>query len=765
LNDRRDDAAERAREEFFSEASELVETFGRHLLGLEEALEGGSLSEPERLNDIFRAVHTLKGLAGLFGAVTLSGLSHELETLLDDLRLGRIPLSAPVLDLLFDAVEIYGQILSAQRGDRPEPREAVDALLASLATVSNDRAGEGTTIAEYELAPETLGVLTEYEEHRLRTNLAQGVGLYRLRARFPLSSIDTALEDLKARMKPVGEIITYLPTGDGGDLDAIELEILLASKAPLIEIEASVDPALVRVEEVRRRDLSHVRTPPAPRVAARASMPPPRVPSIPPAPLTPDRASFFPDDEGDDPEPRDLRTDLPPQLVAPPPQRSATLPPVEDRRPVGPGPDAPQGLGGARDLSLRSVSQTVRVDIRKLDRLMNTLGELSLVRGALLRYAEGIRKSATTRRIATDLLAIHRSFERQLAQMQSGILEVRMVPLGQVFDKLARIVRQVSREQGKATHFVVTGAETEIDKLIVEELSDPLLHIIRNALDHGIESPDERRALGKPEAGTIVLNAYQQGNHVVIEVEDDGRGIDAKRVLEKAIENKLIGADEAEGLSQAEALRFIFQPGLSTRDQATELSGRGIGMDIVKSRITKLGGVVDVSSDLNIGTQLTLTLPVTLAIVGVLTFEVAGVVYCVPLSTMEEAVLLEGQTRWVEGREVLTHRGVSLPIVRLGEWFASRPRTAAPTKQFLIVARVGARRLGLVVDGLNEQREVVIKALGRALADVAGFSGATDLGDQRIALILDVSVLMDELFGGVEARRTQVNASSAGDLS
>ncbi len=722
MAERRDDAPDKAREEFFSEASELVDGFGRHLLALEESVENGQGPDPETLNDIFRGVHTLKGLSGLFGAATLSGLSHELENLLDDLRLGRIPLSTAVLDLLFDAVELYGRILSALKGEEAEPREEVLTLLASLAAVSNERSGNVAFIAEYELDPETLGVLTEYEEHRLRSNLQAGLSLYRLKAKFPLATIDSALEELKLRVRPVGEIITYLPTGDGGDLDAIDLEILVASRSAAAELRQAVDSDAVSVDEVKKRDLSQARTPPAPRV---------------------ERADGGPVEgvaEGDTPAP----------------------PPLEDEEPLHasmhPAPHANEAVAmpaaAGRDISLRSVSQTVRVDIRKLDRLMNALGELSLVRGALLRYAEKLRSEPGTRRLGMDLMGVHRAFERQLAQMQSGILEVRMVPLGQVFDKLARIVRQVSREQNKSVHFVVTGGETEIDKLIVEELSDPLLHMIRNAIDHGIEPIPERAAAGKPDTGTVALNAYQQGNHVVIEVEDDGRGIDPHAVLHKAVSMGLVGMEEAKTFSLEEAVSLVFMQGFSTRDTATAMSGRGIGMDIVKTRIAKLGGLVDIVSEVQIGTKITLTLPVTLAIVGVLTFVVEATVYCMPLSSMEEAVVFDAAlVREVDGREVMTHRGVTLPVVRLARLFSEPPAAQRATKQFLIVARVGTRRLGMVVDRLIEQQDVVIKALGRTLAHVRGFAGATDLGDQRVALILDVPSLIEECLTAGEGRR------------
>jgi two-component system, chemotaxis family, sensor kinase CheA len=260
VSDSRDDFAGRARDEFFSEASELVESFGKHLLALEESVRTFGAPDPETLNDIFRSIHTLKGLSSLFGAASLSGLSHELENLLDDLRLGRLAISAVVFDLLFDAVELYGRILAALRGEGSEPRDDVAELLASLVSLSNARAGAPAGIAEYDLSPETLAVLTEYEEHRLRANLEGGLFLYRLCGKFALATIDTALEDLKSRVRSVAEIITSLPTGDGTDLDAIDLEILIASRVSRGELAQLLESSslALTIEEVEKRDLSRV---------------------------------------------------------------------------------------------------------------------------------------------------------------------------------------------------------------------------------------------------------------------------------------------------------------------------------------------------------------------------------------------------------------------------------------------------------------------------------------------------------------------------
>jgi two-component system chemotaxis sensor kinase CheA len=741
---RGDSPADKAREEFFSEAQELVDGLGRDLLALDDALKKGS-PDPELINDVFRAVHTLKGLAGLFGAARMTGLSHELEDVLDDLRLGRIQVSSNVLDLLFQAVELYGRILAAEKGSQPEPAAEVEALLVALGQVSQHRAGGGAgLVAQYDLDPGLLGVLTEYEEHRLRTNIQAGLSLYRIRVRFSLATIDSALDELKAKTRPHGEIITYLPTGSGADVETIELEILMASHASIELLRTAISGQNISIEEVRRR-------------AARSIMAPPPVSNSPPS--------------GSVPPPRDAASPSGGAFTAPPPPpRPSSLPAAIARVPTPvpptgggsiPPPGGPPGGGGGaggggRELSLRSVSQTVRVDIRKLDRLMTIVGELAIVRTAIARLAERVRGRADLRELGIELQRLHRSFDRQLGAMQNGILEVRMVPLGQVFDKLARVVRQISREHDKQVNLVITGAETEIDKLIVEELSDPLMHMIRNAIDHGIEPRDERIRVGKPPVGTIALNAFQKGNHVLIEVEDDGRGMDPELLMKTAVRRGVVGADEARELTSREILGLVFMPGFTTKEHATDLSGRGVGLDVVKTNIGKLGGVVDIASEVGIGTKMTITLPITLAIISVLLVEIAGRLFAMPLASVEEAIAFEERlVRTLEGRDVMTVRGASLPVCRLARLFGLEHGDATQTtafRSFVVIAQVGNRRLGFVVDKLVGQQDIVIKALGKSLKAVRGFAGATELGDQRVALVLDAAALIEEVLASEKER-------------
>ena len=717
-----------ARDEFFSEAQELVDGLGRDLLMLDELLKKGQ-SDPELINDVFRGVHTLKGLSGLFGATRMAGLSHQLEDVLDDLRLGRIDMTTRVLDLLFQAVSLYARILSAEKGEAAEPVHDVEQLLVALGQASGKRTGSSVgTVAQYDLDPGLLGVLTEYEEHRLRSNIQEGLGLYRIRVRFSLTTIDTALDELKANARPLGEIITYLPTGAGADTDTIELEILMASRVSIGQLRGAIKGPGVVIEEVQRRGAASV----APVVAS----PPPEEAFAPATSVSvvPGQASNLPRSEPVVPMGGPSIHSMAPPLLAP----SA---PARGHMPGG-------------EMSLRSVSQTVRVDIRKLDRLMTIVGELAIVKTAIARLAERARSRALgPREVATELARLNRSFDRHLAQMQSGILEVRMVPLGQAFDKLARVVRQISREHAKEVNLVITGAETEIDKLIVEELSDPLMHMIRNAIDHGIESGEERLRVGKPSVGTIALNAFQKGNHVVLEVEDDGAGMDPKAILATAVRRGVVTASEAVEMTPREVLALVFMPGFTTKEFATDLSGRGVGLDVVKTNMGKLGGVVDITSDVGIGTKMTITLPITLAIINVLLVEIGSQLFAVPLASVEEAIALDpAQIRTVESREVLSVRGGSLPLCRLDRLFGLSPRVPARSRAFVVIAQVAERRLGFVVDELIGQRDIVIKALGKSLKSVRGFAGATELGDQRVALVLDVAILIEEVLAPGEAR-------------
>lgn len=679
------DPRDNVQQEFLAEAQELVEALSRDLLLVDEAHHRGERIEPALINEIFRSVHTLKGIAGMFGYKHVGTVAHVLEDLLDDLRLSRLPVNQELLDVLFDSVERFQRLLSLEDPQSPHEEPGVQQYVDAIRSLGAQEAEDsGDPVEKYAIDPEVLGVLTEYEEHRLRACIREGMQLYRLRASFDLVSIDDSIEALRENTREEAEIITYLPSMEGGNEDTIELVVLLAAKVPEERLRSRFEPRYGAIDPIGER------------------------------------------------------TNL------------ATLPPRATSIPVlSMGPPTDEN-GQA---SLRSVADSVRVDIRKLDHLMNVVGELALVRSAVSRLVDTFKNDLTYRQSMMDLDRIGRGFERQLSELRTGILDVRMVPLGQVFNKLARIVRQAARENDKQVRLVVTGASTEVDKLIVEELTDPLMHLVRNAIDHGIEGPDKRERVHKRPEGTLALNAYQKGSNVVIEVEDDGGGMDAHTIRDKAVERGLVTFAAGEEMSRQDMLNLVFLPGFSTRSEVTDMSGRGVGMDVVKTNILRLGGMVSIESERGTGTKITVTLPITLAIIRALIVTVASRTFALPITAVREAIpYVPEEVRTIQGREVITLRGETLAICDLARLFGFR---TAPSRdaQFVVVGSMGNRELGFVVDELLGQEDVIIKALGQSLSSVRGFAGATDLGDQKVALVLDAPALFTEFFDGPDAFR------------
>lgn len=691
-----DRRSQKAVSEFLSEAQETVETLARELLHLESARRGEE-ADPLVLNAVFRGAHSLKGLASMFGVERMAGLAHALEDLLDEVRMGRRPLDAPTLDLLLEAPDLLNRILAEEAQGGPVTTGApARELSRRLRATGPPPSQAGEPLGDYDLGPEVRKVLTEYEEHRLRANARKGVSLYRVRAAFDLATFDRGLGGLNATLRPLGEVISTLPSSAPGDPSTIAFEVLFGSKEPVRRVQAALGPG-TEVTEVTRRAAVPVR----PASAMPALTPPPA------------------------PEPAGA--------------------------PAGPHPsDGP-------DPSLRSVSQAVRVDIRKLDKLMNAVGELALVKANLYRIAEMARSVGAE--LGLELHREARALERRLDELQGGILEVRMVPLSQAFDKLARMVRKVSREVEKEIDFQVSGGDVELDKLIVEELSDPLMHLIRNAIDHGIEPAAERERAGKPRAGRVALSARQQGRHVEIAVEDDGAGIDEERVREVALQRGLVTGEALREMSRRDVLNLVFVPGFSTARQVTALSGRGVGMDVVKSNIAALSGIIDLATEKGRGARFELTLPVTLAIVRALVVKVSGHTYAVPLNSVLEILALEPrEIRTIETREVLTLRGATLPLVRLGDFFELAARGPSPAlawppgKVFVVVVGLAQERLGVAVDDIAGQQDIVVKPLGPALEGVRGVSGATDLGSRSTVLVLDVGAIIEEVLRGPAVR-------------
>ena len=401
-------------------------------------------------------------------------------------------------------------------------------------------------------------------------------------------------------------------------------------------------------------------------------------------------------------------------------------------------------VAAARQGADAAASQTMRVDVRKLDELINLVGELVLERNRLVQLSRDLsrrRMDTETLDSALNLSTARLSFITE--ELQAAGLRTRMVPIDAVFRKFPRLVRDVARTLQKEVELLVSGEETEIDKTMVELIGDPLVHLVRNSLDHGMEMPDARETAGKPRQGTIRLEAQQEGDQIVISVLDDGAGIDPERVLRKAIESGLTTPERARSLSQREILDFIFLPGFSTAEKVNDLSGRGVGMDVVRTNLRKMNGTIDLESKLGRGTNVRLRLPLTLAILPVLLVEVAEEIYALPLRAVIETARIESkEVHRLEGREVLCLRGQTLPLLRLGRMFESKARPDAQVADKAVILGVGERRVALLVDQLLGQESTVIKPLGSYLHNCASLAGATISGDGRVRLVLDPSGLL-----------------------
>ncbi|MBI5026947.1 MAG: chemotaxis protein CheA, partial [Nitrospirae bacterium] len=531
-----------SKKEFIAESEEIIAEVEKGLLALLNAFN------PDTLNSVFRSIHTLKGLSGLFGLKNITDLSHTLESLLDDLRLGKIEFTKETINFIFSNIDILKNLI----GQASTGKEVAD-ISKTLQAIESFREKaksklKGPSLESYPIDPSIIKVLSEYEEHRLRSSINEGKGIYQVKAVFDLTIFDKLLESVSSKLKEIGEIIATLPSSTGVPAGKISFMLLFASTSNTNDIKKLSQD--FSVEEV-----------------------------------------------------------IPPRGVSEPAVKS-------------------------QETYLKSTTNTVRVDIGKLDRILNTVGELVLAKGAVSRIGKELAESFGYAALTLDVHKISQTLERRLAELQDQILEIRMVPIGQIFTRLAQVVRRYTMEIGKEIDLELFGEETEIDKLLAEEVIDPLLHLIRNAIDHGIEPPDVRKASGKKEKGTITLRAFPKGNHVIIEVHDDGAGIDMNKVLLKARERKLIPEEQV--LSKQEIIDLIFLPGLSTKAEVSEVSGRGVGMDVVKNKIAALGGFVDVETEVGKGAVFILTLPITLVIIKALLVNVSGETFAIPIASVAE---------------------------------------------------------------------------------------------------------------------------------
>ena len=656
---------------FLTESREHVSSVNHWLLELERGTGG---DEPVR--EIFRSVHTVKGMSATMGYAVVAELSHEMETLLDRMRQGTVAITPELMDVLFGAADVLEQAVEASVAGRVEEIRSAE-ILARLRAMGRPEA---------RTSPAGPGAAGPAELQRWTVSAPDGDGVLvrvRLEREAPLRGVRAFL--IVQALKPVGEVTGISPALSALQGDDFELDfaVRIRTSASPAEIERVVravgDVALVAVE----------------------------------APSGPGAA--------------------PPASAA----TAATTVPAE--RPSGlllaAEMDAAEEAGTPRAATPSApmhAPRHIRVDQRRLDALMNLIGELVIARGRMQQIGGRLADPALDETLAQA--------SRLIGDLRDEIVSSRMVPVWQVFDRFPRLVRDAARGLHKEIDFTIDGKEIELDRSMLDEIGDPIVHLLRNAIDHGVERPEERERRGKPRAGRLVLSAVRDRSAVVIKVSDDGRGIDRARVLEKAKASGLVDGAKSD-LSDEELVRLVARPGFSTAEQVTGLSGRGVGVDAVISRVRALGGSVDIRTQAGAGTTVTLRLPLTLAILRALMSRVGDEMYAVPMAHVCETVELDaGRLRTLRGREVLAVRDDVLPLLRLRHIVGLPPREAEG-REHVVVLELAERRAGLVVDGLAGQEEIVVKQYDPVRTQVQSFSGATILGDGAPALILDVGSL------------------------
>jgi two-component system chemotaxis sensor kinase CheA len=662
---------------FFDESFEALDAMEAALL----KLDIGS-PEPELINTIFRVAHSIKGGSATFGFAQIASFTHSLETLLDELRGGKMAVTVAVSDLLLKSVDVMRAMLRAVQAKQPIDAQRVSDLQFDLevAIIKKDEqpplaqpaavAVAGPPAAHAAAAPQSARWRIRF--HPYRELLARGNDPLRmLRELATLGELDVRVD---AQMLP--------PLADVNPQDcylawSLELPAEVSEEAIRQVFEWAEGDCDLTVERLP------VPTPAATQPAAQqTAAAPPAAPASAP-----------------------VRTDAPAKQEA-----------------------AVSGLGD---------SGSIRVSVEKIDELMNTVGELVITQAMLSQLGSHF-DGADAEKLRGGLAQL----ERNMRELQESVMRVRMLPISFVFSRFPRMVRDLAQRLGKQIELKLTGEQTELDKTVLEKIGDPLVHLVRNCIDHGIESPETRVAAGKAAEGTVHLDAYHRGGNIAVEVSDDGGGLDRERILAKARDRGLVGANDS--LTDAEINELIFVPGFSTAEKTTDVSGRGVGMDVVRRNVKALGGKIDVKSDRGRGSRFTITLPLTLAIVDGQSVAVGTETYIVPLISIVESMQLKssGVTRLSGQSEVLSFRGDYLPIIRLHDLFGVEPRSRALHEGLVVVAEGDGRRVGLFVDDLLGQQQVVIKSLEANYGHIEGVSGATILGDGSVALILDVPGLI-----------------------
>lgn len=742
-------------QDFLVEAGEILEQLSEQLVDLENSPDDNDL-----LNAIFRGFHTVKGGAGFLQLTELVDCCHAAENVFDTLRNGHRAVDADLMDYVLSALDSVNEMFAhVSNGEPLSPADPV--LLEKLhfyakpASETEGMAPPGDEPAAEPVAEEPASEAPAEPEAPAESAApaeagAPGDDITDSEFEQLLDAIapDNAADESPAPAAPQAEEPQASASGDGDEITEEEFEALLDqlhgkgqistgdAPEPVVEEPAATEPEPPKpasepagdeitddefealLDELHGKgkfNAGDAESSPAPsEPAAEATPPPPPPPKVEPA------------------KPAEPKPAPKPAAVAKPAAKPA------EPKPAAAKPAAAKS-GGASPAKAGGASQdtTVRVDTQRLDDIMNMVGELVLVRNRLVRLGSEL-ENETLQKAVGNLNVV-------TADLQTSVMKTRMQPIKKVFGRFPRVVRDLARNLKKEVNLELVGEETDLDKNLVDALADPLVHLVRNSVDHGVEGPDVRESNGKPRMGRIVLSAQQEGDHILLTIMDDGGGMDPDKLRSIAVERGVMDQDSADRLSDKECFNLIFAPGFSTKTEISDVSGRGVGMDVVKTKISQLNGTIDIESNRGVGTTINIKVPLTLAIMPTLMVMLRDQAFALPLVSVNEIFHLDlSQTNVVDGQEVVLVRGQPIPLYYLKRWLIKNDPTVHDDikEGHVVVVTVGTQSVGFVVDQLIGQEEVVIKPLGEMLQGTDGMAGATITGDGRIALILDIPSLL-----------------------
>jgi two-component system, chemotaxis family, sensor kinase CheA len=662
----------------------FIEESQEHLQSLNQSLLGLETNPKDMqiLNEIFRVAHTIKGMAATMGYSKMTNLTHQMENVLDDLRNGKIEVNTFMIDVLFECLDFLENAVNNIASNGNEGNAAAEEIIVKLNTILKGKASVGVSEAAKVVGSDQ-GIMkfNQYENGVVAKAIAQGFNVFKVKI----------ILDSGCMLKAARAFIVFQTVERCGEI------IKAVPKVEDIEdenfdSEFSIAIISSESEAVVRKELESI--------------------------SEVNKVIFEKVDQADDEV----------SYMAPDQTSDAGL--------SSSGQNEEKEAGEDGQSKKSKTGKTVRVDIDRLDNLMNLVSELIIIKTRL----EGTGSDTTDQ----DMSEAIEYLERITTNLHDAVMKVRMVPIERVFNRFPRMVRDLSKELGKDIDLIMSGEETELDRTVIDEIGDPLIHLIRNSIDHGVESQDERVKKGKAATGNLYLRAYQDGNSVVIEVEDDGNGIDLNRVRKKAVEKGIISQVEADSLDEKSSVELLFKPGFSTAEKISDISGRGVGLDVVKTKIESLNGVVEVETVSGKGSKFIIRLPLTLAIIQALMVTIGSEKYAIPLNVIRDITTISSDTiRNIHGQEVVLNRDSVLPIIRLSRVLEAEGSSTETDKEMtVVVVKKGEKNAGFIVDSLIGQQEIVIKTLGKYLSGIRFIAGATILGDGQVALIVDTNSLI-----------------------